>query len=203
MHDVDNSTARVGSVAVGRTLSLVTVGRLTLVPLIATTFLVNTLVCDAALAVFMVFDLADGLIARRLAADTSLRRATDSVVDRLAIGICLVAGYTAGAVPVAVLAALIFRDLYCGCLGGILLRERGVVLRGDLVYRALTGAFGVWAFLVPAVSSVLAHDMIGAILVASLLVAADYHRCARRILSAPLELRDRLVSVSEVRAGSL
>jgi phosphatidylglycerophosphate synthase len=203
MHDLDNSTSRVGPVAVGRTLSLVTAGRLTLVPLIATTFVVNTLVCDVALAVFMVFDLADGLIARRLVADTPLRRATDSVVDRVAIGICLVAACTVGAVPVAVLGALILRDVYCGCLGGMLLRERGVVLRGDLAYRVLTGAFGVWAFLVPALSAALADDMIDAILVASLLVAADYHNCAKRILSAPPEVRDRLLSVSQVRAGRL
>jgi phosphatidylglycerophosphate synthase len=203
MQDLDTTTSQAGSVAVGRTLSVVTAGRLTLVPLIATTFLVNTLVCDIALAVFMGFDLADGVIARRLVADTPLRRATDSVVDRIGIGVCLIVACTVGAVPVVVLVALISRDLYCGHLGGVIFRERGVVLKGDLTYRALTASFGVWAFLVPVVSVAVAQTMLYAIVAASLFVAADYRNCVKRVASTPSEFRDRLVPVSEARTLSV
>lgn len=166
-----------------RALRAVTLARLLLVPPIIVTFMADAWVSMACLAVFMVADLSDGVIARLLDQDDVNRRAIDSVVDRLAIDACLIGATAKGVLPLPFLIAFLARDAYCSTICVRMVRRVGVVVKADLAYRGLNFSIAVWALLVPFISPSLRVGLAATILLASLLIAADLTRCVRVVLA--------------------
>lgn len=193
----------VASVPQSRMMSVMTVGRLLLVPIMISTFMVKPAITTLVLLVFMFADLADGVVARHLGADDRFRRAADSIVDRVAIDSCLVAACVNGVLPWPVLAGVLARDLWCGAVCAHLLRARGVVIKGDLPYKALAASFGVWALLAPFVAATFRNDMAGAILAFAVVVAIDFTRAAYFVLRGRIGVRDTSLEVADVRRGPI
>lgn len=184
----------------GRALTVLTLGRVALVPLVALTFMAAPAVTTVALLAFMFADLYDGVLARRLGVDGPRRRAVDSAVDRVAIDACLVAAAVTGAMPVLLVCAFLLRDLYCAAICAGMMREREVAIKADLVYRGLNCLLAAWAMAAPLLS---ASGRLGTALVlfaASLLVAADLTRSVRLVRRAPALVENRVVSATRLRS---
>lgn len=184
-----------------RTFVLATVARLVLVPVIVIGFIKEPLVGSAAIAVFAVADLIDGIVARRLGADDHVRRAADSAIDRVAINAGLIAACIAGALPPVLLAAFLLRDLICGAFAAWLLQSYGVVIKGDIFYRLLTGSFAAWALAAPLIDGPSRTIGAGAVLALSLAVAVDQLLSSRHIRHSQAGAYRGLVTANALRAA--
>jgi phosphatidylglycerophosphate synthase len=180
-------------------LTALTIGRLALVPVIAISFMASPLLTVAALLLFMVADLYDGILARRLGGDGPRRRAVDSIVDRVAIDACLVAAAVAGAMPIALVCAFLLRDLYCAVICVRMMRERSVAIKTDLLYRGLSCLFAGWAMAAPFLSAEGRLYSALALLVASLVVAGDLTRAVGLVRRAPATVRGRVIPAAALR----
>jgi phosphatidylglycerophosphate synthase len=182
-----------------RALSLITAGRLCLIPVVITTFMTHPLVTTLALLVFMGADLGDGLLARHLSADDRLRRATDSTVDRIGIDACLLAASANGTLPWTLFACFVARDVWCAVLCGRVLAVHGVVVKGDLRYRVLTASFGAWGLMAPFVASPARTMFAVAILTVATVLVVDYTRAVNAVLTGRYACRNQTVPVTAIR----
>lgn len=180
-------------------MTLLTVARLALVPVLISSFLVAPAITMAGLVFFVVADVYDGVLARRLECDGVNRRALDSMVDRLAIDSCLIGAYFAGALPLLLAAAFLGRDLYCAAICCYMVRQRKSVIKADWVHRSLNLSIAGWAIIAPFVSSQARVDLAAVLLMASIVVAVDLSRCVRSVISAPGHIRQCVVSASAAR----
>jgi phosphatidylglycerophosphate synthase len=182
-------------------LPLVTIGRLALVPMIAASFMSSPALTSIGLLLFMFADLFDGVLARSAGRDGPGRRVVDSVVDRMAIDACLIVAGAIGAMPVLLVCAFLLRDLYCAIICAAMVGERRVAIKSDLLYRGLNCGLAGWALAAPFLSA--DGRLVGAavLLAVSIVVACDLTRSVGLIKSAPEEIRDRVISASDLRRG--
>jgi len=180
-------------------LFALTLARLGFIPAIVASFLTLPAVTALAVGLFIVVDLFDGILARRLNSDTPLRRSVDSIVDRLTIDTCLIAAGLAGALPLPILFALLVRDAYLALLCGNMVRQRRVAIKADWLYRSLNLCVAAWALAAPFVSSAAAGVLALALLAFSLVVAADLTIQVAKVLAAPSAVRDTVIGAGELR----
>jgi phosphatidylglycerophosphate synthase len=162
--------------------------------------MVDPAVTTVCLGAFMLADLFDGVLARRLGADGPDRRALDSVTDRIAIDACLIGAWTAGAMPGLVLIGFLARDIYCGVLCAWMLRRRRAAIKADLLYRGMSFLIGVWALAAPFMTQPVRDALAVALLAFSLVVAADLTRGVRRVIRSRGDLAGRAIPASALRA---
>ncbi len=184
-------------------LAALTLARLLLVPVLVATFMIDPLLTTACLLVFMVADLYDGVLARKLRADGPQRRAIDSIVDRIAIDSCLIAALVVKAMPAILVIGFLARDLYCALICARMIRERGVAIKADVLYRGLNCLIAVWAMSAPFLSSDERGVFAAAVFACSIGVAFDLQRAVRRVRQAPREITDRVIAVAVLRSGPL
>lgn len=183
-----------------RVLAAFTLFRLALVPPIVVSFMASPTITALALGAFMVGDLLDGVVARRLQVDDAVRRALDSVVDRLAIDACLVAAWAADAMPLWLLAVFLIRDAYCAALCVVMFRASRAAIKTDLLYRGLSFLIAVWALAAPFVSADVRDAWMAALTLAAVVVAVDLTRCVSTVLRLP-EAYGAVVPASRARRG--
>jgi phosphatidylglycerophosphate synthase len=177
-----------------------TASRLLLVPILIAAAMEDQVgVTAIVLAVFMFADLADGVVARRLDVDDRLRRAADSVVDRVAINSCLLAASAKGVLPWPIAVAFIARDLWCAAACAQVVRRKGIVITSDLAYRTLTVSFAAWALAAPFLSQAGRTVLALLILSAALALAADMTRACRYVLARPGPARPGTINVGIAR----
>ena len=182
-------------------LLLLTGGRLLFVPAIIFAIPRSVLATAALLAVFIVLDLYDGVVARELDADDPARRALDSIVDRLSIWPVYAAVTVMGLLPMVLFALLVARDVYCACLCHSMLREKDVAIRADWLYRSLNLMLAGWVVMAPQVDSAVRVSSFACILVYSLVVAGDLHRSVRRVLQMPVSGAPMVLAAGSLRPG--
>jgi len=187
--------------AAGKLLVALTVSRIALIPVIAISFLASPAVTTAALLVFMFADLFDGIVARDQGDDGPRRRALDTSVDRVAIDAGLVAATIAGAMPFLLLIGFLARDLYCAGICALMLAERRVAIKSDLLYRGLSCGFAAWALAAPFLSAGGRSAAAAALLFAALLLAVDLTRSVRTVRSAPASVENLVLDAASVRRG--
>jgi phosphatidylglycerophosphate synthase len=180
-------------------LAVFTLARLCLIPVIVLSLMTKPLVSSAALVVFVIADVYDGVLARRLRCDGVQRRALDSVVDRLAIDSCLIGAYVVGALPVLLLVAFLARDAYCATVCYLMVRNRRVVIKADWVYRGLNLSLAASAIVGSFAPASIGVVIACALLAASLAVAIDLTRCVRNVLRAPAHMRQCVVAATSAR----
>jgi phosphatidylglycerophosphate synthase len=183
----------------GHMLGVFTLIRLLLIPVVIGTFMVAPLLTTLSLFAFMLADLYDGMLARKLGADDVGRRALDSMVDRIAIDACLVAAFFAGALPMVLLCAFLGRDIYLAFVCGRMIRMRRVVIKADLVHRSLSFLFAVWAVAVPFISPSVRTGFALFIFAVAIAVAVDVTRSARVVINAPADVRDAVLVAHSLR----
>lgn len=184
-------------------LMTATIARLTLVPVMMISFMTDALITTVALGAFMVMDLLDGVVARRLNVDDARRRAVDSVVDHLAIDLCLVAATLHGAMPLPILVGFLLRDAYCGALCLVLLRSKGAVVKVDFPYRLPSYLICAWALAAPFLPVGSREAFALAILMLCACMAVDLTRLVGRIRGdRRVSDRPTLVSAASLRRDS-
>lgn len=184
-------------------LAALTLARLSLVPVIALSFMKVPAVTIGAIVLFVVADVFDGVLARNRQADGPSRRALDSTVDRIGIDAGILGAYLAGILPAPLLIALLARDLYCGAICARMVRKRGVAIKADWLYRGLNLCVAVGAIAAPFVPATLWAWGAGVLLLFSLVVAIDLTRSVRTVENAPPSLRDAVLPAGAVRRGDL
>ncbi len=184
-----------------RLLLATTVGRLLLVPILIAAFMKQPIITMAALALFIVTDIYDGVLARTYRADDTSRRALDSMVDRVAIDSCLVSACLVGVLPLPLLCGFVVRDIYLAVLCGHMMRERKVAIKADWLYRSLNLSVAAWAVAAPFVSANTRVLLAFFLLVFSMLVAADLTLLVKRVLAGPRTLRDSVLNATDLRQG--
>lgn len=184
-----------------RGLALLTVVRLALIPAVVATFMSLPLVTTLCLALFMVLDLGDGILARRAHADGVLRRSLDSTIDRVAIDACLIGAGATGAMPPTLVVLFLARDAYCAFLCIRMVSERRVAIKADIVHRLLNFSLAAWCFTAPFISSEARGLFAAMVLVLSVLVAVDLTRMTQAVRRGPISMRDRVVAASSARRG--
>jgi phosphatidylglycerophosphate synthase len=178
-----------------------TLGRLGLVPIVIAAFVISPPMTAVALLAFIAADLYDGVLARELEADDTSRRVLDSLVDRISIWSVYIAISVAGYLPVALLALLLLRDVYCGVWCYRMVSDRNVAIRADWMHRSLNLMLAGWVVAVPLLGGTARSAVFGAILLFSLVVAADLRRCVLRVLSAAPTVRDAVLPAKDLRAS--
>ena len=123
----------------------VTVGRIAIAAWILVAWVWKLpIVAVLALAVFVLVDVLDGVIARALNVETAARRALDGVIDKLSIH--LVAAIVCLATPqdLWIWAVIAARDVVQGVIGArVIIRDR-VIAAGAPWHRAYTSAIALW-----------------------------------------------------------
>jgi phosphatidylglycerophosphate synthase len=187
--------------AAKRLLTAITIGRIALIPVIALSFTSSPAVTSVSLLAFMFADLFDGVLARAVGDDGPARRALDSAVDRIAIDACLVAAAAVGAMPLLFVCAFLIRDLYCAVICALMMGERRVAIKADLLYRGLNCGLAGWALAAPFVSA--GGRLAGAavLFAASLVVAGDLTRSIRFVRRAPATVRSCVIAAADLRHG--
>lgn len=185
----------------GYLLQALTVGRIALIPVIALSFMATPAVTSVSLILFMFADLFDGILARRAGGDGPSRRAVDSTIDRLAIDACFVAAAVTGVMPVVLVCGFLARDLYCAIICALMMAERRVAIKADLLYRGLNCGLAGWALAAPFLSA--GALLTGAVVLfaASVVVAGDLTRSVRLVRRAPTVVRSRVVDATDLRHG--
>lgn len=193
----------VDAVDEGRRLDLVlgflTFGRLALVPVVITTFLVAPVITTLALVLFVAADVYDGVAARKRSMDGPRRRALDSIVDRVAIDACLIGACLAGALPIVLLALFLLRDLFCALWCARMMRERHVAIKADWMYRGLNLSVAAWGLAAPFLTASARTWFALVVLAAAAVVASDLYRSIQLVLSGPSSLRDVVVDAGALR----
>jgi phosphatidylglycerophosphate synthase len=195
----DQAAALPGVGLRGSAFGYLTVARLMLVPVMALSFMNNEGLMALALLAFMVGDLFDGVLARGARADGPRRRAADSIVDHVAIDVCLLAALAAGAMPAPLVAGFLARDLYLGLICRRMFAERGVAIKADMLYRGLNFLFAAWALSAARLTGSERTVFAVAVFAFSLLVALDLRRAVGRVHRTPAEVRDRVIGAGELR----
>lgn len=181
------------------TLAILTLARLSLVPVILLSFMRVPALTAAAIALFVFTDVFDGVLARNQGADGPRRRALDSMVDRIGIDAGIVGAYLAGILPPSLLVALLARDLYCAFICARMVYRRNVAIKADWMYRALNLSVALGAIAAPFLSPSLWVSLTGAMLLVAVAVAADLTRSVRLVEGAPPGLRDAVLSAGALR----
>jgi phosphatidylglycerophosphate synthase len=184
-----------------RPSTAVTLARLSAIPVILLTFLAQPVITTAAIAIFVIADVYDGVLARRRRRDDAMRRALDSAVDRVAIDVCFAGAYVAGALPLPLLLAFLARDIFLTALCAYVVHARRVIVKADWLYRALNLSVAAWAVAAPIVGSSARMWLAVALLAFSLVVARDLLRAVRSILASPPSVRDLVLDAGALRAG--
>ncbi|MFV0434096.1 MAG: CDP-alcohol phosphatidyltransferase family protein [Leucobacter sp.] len=139
-----------GSPSVAPTMPvLLTFGRIPLVVGMAVAFMLGApWVSVAFLSIFVVADIFDGDVARKLNLETSLRRLADGVIDRLSVHFVL--GIVAVSVELLWIpwALLAIRDAFQALIGLRVLREKRIVVAGAKWHRVYTVAIALWGSVV-------------------------------------------------------
>jgi phosphatidylglycerophosphate synthase len=180
-------------------LAAFTIVRLCFIPIVVATFMLEPAVTAGALAAFMIADLYDGVLARRYKVDGPVRRALDSTVDRIAIDVCLIAAYVAGALPWFLLAGFLLRDLYCGIVCSRMLYRRHVAIKTDLVYRGLSFSIATWGTAAPFLSATNRNFLAGMLLMAAAAVAVDLTRSVRLLLAVDEDEAGSVIPAADLR----
>ncbi len=175
-----------------------TVARLSLVPVIVLSFMKVPVVATAAIVLFVVADIFDGLLARSRSADGPIRRGLDSVVDRAGIDAGIVGAYLAGILPLFLLIPLLARDAYCALLCARMFYRRRIAIKADWMYRGLNLTVAAGAISAPFVPAELWAWLAGLMLLLSIVVAIDLTRSVVSVERASPSLRDAVL-----RAGAL
>jgi phosphatidylglycerophosphate synthase len=182
---------------------VLTLGRLAFIPFVIVEIHSRWHIAAAiTLFGFLVADYFDGIVARRGGADGPARRAFDSTSDRIAIWSVYIAMTAFGYVPLALLAIMLVRDLYCVRLCQRAMQSRYVAVGADWPYRGLNAALAAWVMAAPVMSSPIRTTLLGVILGFSFVVAADLRRAVRHILTAPPLVGSIVVSAGDVRTLS-
>jgi len=183
----------------GLTLAILTLARLSLVPVILLSFMRVPALTAAAIALFVFTDVFDGVLARNQGADGPRRRGLDSMVDRIGIDAGIVGAYLAGILPAALLVALLARDLYCAFICARMMYRRNVAIKADWMYRALNLSVALGAIAAPFLSPTLWVSLTGAMLLLAVAVAIDLTRSVRLVEGTPPGLRDTVLSAGALR----
>lgn len=124
---------------------LLTIGRLLFVPALVWSARPETMaVFFWLLFAFVLIDIFDGVVARRLQAETSLRRLLDGVVDKLSIHI--VALFVCFSLPASIpfWVFMLARDVAQAAVGYAVLRKCRIVAAGAKWHRAFTISVAGW-----------------------------------------------------------
>lgn len=183
-------------------LGALTLGRLSLVPVIILSFMQIPAVTTGAIALFVVADIFDGVLARNQSVDGPSRRALDSTVDRIGIDAGMIGAYFAGILPGFLLLALLARDAYCALICARMMYRRRVAIKADWMYRALNLCVVVGAIAAPFLSARVWASLAGVLLLLSVAVAIDLTRSVRLVESSSPDLRDTVVSAGVLRRGA-
>ncbi len=109
----------------------------------------------ACLTVFILWDVLDGVLARRTNADSSRRVIADGVIDRISACSCLLLGaflYSHRALPLVVI--LVCREVWLGMRNLRLLRS-GIIMKATKIHKATSLGYGLLGYailLVPGMS---------------------------------------------------
>lgn len=185
--------------ATPRELLALTLGRLLLIPLVIVSLDAAPAVTFLALLVFVLLDLYDGVVARRLDQDNVTRRVLDSTVDRISIWSVYLAATLVGLLPASLLLLLAVRDIYCGYWCLRLISERNIAIKADWLYRSLNLVLAVWIVLAPLTSAGLRTKLFLALCAYSVLVAMDLRRSIGILLEAGSGLRSQVIPASVLR----
>lgn len=181
-------------------LIALTVARLAFIPLLIASFMMAPVVTTAALVAFVGLDVYDGVLARRLGADGLRRRALDSTVDRVAIDGCLIGAWAVGALPTLLLVALLARDAYCAVICARMMSHRRTAIKADWLYRSLNLSVAAWAIAAPFAGATGRTVAAVAVLLFSLVVAADLTKLVRAVLHAPAHVHHTVVAAATARS---
>lgn len=188
-----DAVAQAGSMGVA-----ITMARLGLAPIMVASFMTSPAITTMALAIFVLADVQDGVVARRRGSDGPARRALDSAVDRLTIDTCLIAACLGGALSPILLGAFLLRDLYCARICAHMMGIAKVAIKADWLYRALNLSVAAWATLAPFISSDVRMSLFVAVLAGGCIVAFDLSRSVRSVLADPA-LRGVVVNAGYLR----
>ncbi len=184
-----------------RQLALLTMGRLALIPLVISLLVRHRQVpAVAVLAVFLVIDYLDGVLARRRMADGPARRTLDSLSDHIAIWCVYAAMAALSYATLPLVGILAARDIYCAVRCRAILRERYVAIGADLPYRGLNALLAIWVMAAPSVSSTVRTSWLAAIALLSLLVAFDLRRATARVATMPMTVACEVISAGALRS---
>lgn len=178
---------------------LFTVGRLAFIPVVILTLGNSTLLTALALAVFIGFDVYDGVLGRHRGTDGPARRALDSVIDRAAIQAVYVVATAEGLLPVALLVLMLARDVYCTAICSQMMRERWIAIRADWLYKVLNLSLAGWVILAPLVEADVAAWLFGAILAWGAVVTVDLARGVRQVRGGDASFVGGVVSAGDLR----
>jgi len=184
-------------------LAALTLLRLSLVPVIVLSFLKVPAITAAAILLFVVGDIFDGVLARKFEADGPKRRALDSLVDRIGIDAGILGAYLSGILPLALLILLLARDAYCAVICIRMVVRRNVAIKADWMYRALNLCFALGAFAAPFLSERLWVSLASVLFALSLGVAIDLTRSVRLVERAPARFRNVVLGAGSLRNGAL
>jgi phosphatidylglycerophosphate synthase len=184
-------------------LAALTLGRLSLVPVIIVSFMKVPALTMSAIVMFVLADIFDGVFARDRGADGPSRRAMDSVVDRIAIDAGMVGAYLADLLPGFLLLALLTRDAYCAVICARMMYRRKVAIKADWMYRGLNLSIAIGAIAAPFLPGGLWVSLAGVLLLLSVAVAADLTRSVRLVEGSSPDVRDTVLPAGALRRGSL
>lgn len=140
--------------AMGLTLARVPLGVLLLIAVVRD----RPLWAAALLTCFIGVDVVDGRVARASGTESDARRVCDGVIDRVAVGTCLLAGSLVYDTRVLWIVAVIWlREIALGLRNLVLLTERHTVMKASARHRSTSvgyAAFGYTLVLAPAGSMV-------------------------------------------------
>jgi phosphatidylglycerophosphate synthase len=188
---------------VDRRLAVLTLGRLSLVPVIILSFMRVPAVTTAAIILFVVADVFDGVLARNRSADGPSRRALDSTVDRIGIDAGMFGAYLAGILPGFLLLALLARDAYCAIICARMMYRRKVAIKADWMYRSLNLCVAVGAIAAPFLPETLWVSLAAVLLLLSAAVAIDLTRSVRLVEGSAPNLREAVLSAGALRRGAV
>lgn len=161
---------------------VMTVGRLALaVAAVHATVGGRPWVAVALIAVFVVIDIYDGVLARSFGIETGLRRGLDGVIDKVSIH--LVALFVCTTLPggIWIWACLLARDIAQALIGGLVLGRLRVVAAGAKWHRAFTLLVAIWG-----TAAIVSGDTVRLLaylmLAIGLLSLVDYARQCRLLL---------------------
>jgi phosphatidylglycerophosphate synthase len=184
-------------------LAVLTLARLSLVPVIVLSFMKVPAVTVGAIVLFVIADVLDGVLARSRQADGPARRALDSTIDRIGIDAGILGAFVAGLLPAPLLIALLARDAYCAVICARMVKRRGVAIKADWLYRGLNLCVAAGALAAPFVPTTFWVWSAGVLLIISVIVAIDLTRLVRKVESAPPGLSDMVLPAGAVRSGDL
>jgi phosphatidylglycerophosphate synthase len=182
-------------------LATLTLGRLSLVPVIMLSFMGRPFLAASALILFIAVDICDGVLARIYSADGPRRRALDSLVDRVAIDACMISACVIGELPVLLLLGLLARDAYCAAICTRMVYKQNVVIKADWLYRALNLCVAAGGIVGPLLSRSLWVSLAGVLLILSIGVAVDLTRSVRLVETS--NVRDTVLGAGALRRRAI